>query len=398
MSVAGVSALERGYRRTPQFETLTLLAAALALAEDDRRAFEAAAARGRSSRQRGQASITVGPWAGTGHAGLPLALTGFVGRESELAEIALLIRDHRLVTLTGSGGVGKTQTSLQVVATMAGTPESTVCFVGFGEITAPSLVAPAIASSLGVQELPSVPLIETIVATLRNRSLLLLLDGCEHVIEEAAAAAQAVLAGCPRVRILATSREPLAAAGERTYRLPSLSSQASVALFADRAQAVDAHFALDDANVRTVTEICLRLDGIPLAIELAAAHVNVLSVSTLAERLDDRFRILIGGERTALPRQQTMRATIDWSYDLLSGPERRVFERLSAFEGGCTLEAAVAVCTGDEVAASDVPDLLWSLVNKSLVAADLERSEPRYGMLESFRQYARERLAAREGR
>ena len=414
ISINGISALERGYRRSPQRETLSLLAVALALDEKQRKEFEAAAARSGLPRRLRDGSVTVGPWADSTIANLPIALTSFVGRDAEVEEIAALARDHRMVTLTGAGGVGKTQTALHVATALSQAAGRAVCFIGLAPIENPLLVVAAIASTLGVQQVPNRPLLETLLAYLKNKALLLILDNCEHVITQAAIAADALLAGCPRVRILATSREPLRAAGEYAYRLPSLSvpspevaleiratdaaAYGVIVLFTDRARAVDHRFRLTDENAPTVAEICRRLDGIPLAIELAAARVNQLSVKAIAEKLDDRFRLLTGGDRTALPRQQTMRATIDWSYDLLAAPEQRLFERLSVFAGGCTLAAATAVCRGEETAEADVFELLSSLLDKSLVVADLEGSETRYRLLESFREYAREKLAARGDR
>jgi predicted ATPase len=392
MSVYGVSALERGYRKTPQFETLSLLAGALALGEEQRREFVAAAQLG-AVRNRG--SVTVGPWPSPRTAKLPLALTRFIGREAELGEIATLVREHRLVTVTGAGGVGKTQTALQTAVAMSESPDREVRFVGLAPIGDPALVVAAIAGALGVREAPNHTLLETVLAYLENKTLLLVLDNCEHVIQEAAVAVDALLLGCPRVRILATSREPLRAAGERTYRLPSLNAIEASVLFADRAQAVVVHFDLNDENASIVSELCRRLDGIPLAIELAAARANVLSLEALAGKLNDRFAVLSIGNRTALPRQQTMRATIDWSYELLTPPEQRVFERLSIFANGCTLDDATAVCADSDVAANDVFALISSLVDKSLVAADLDGIEPRYRLLESFRQYARHKLRER---
>jgi predicted ATPase/transcriptional regulator with XRE-family HTH domain len=408
MSTEGISALERGFRRTPQRETLALLVSALALDDEQRGEFEATAARsvllGRG------APVTVGPWADGATVNLPLALTSFVGRESELDEIAGLVREHRMVTLTGTGGVGKTQTALHVASALSDA-EGAVCFVGLAPITNPSLVAAAIASTLGVQEVSSRSLLETLRAYLRNKSLLLILDNCEHAITEAAIVAATLLRGCPRVRILATSREPLKAAGECTFRLPSLSvpppevgrrlraadaaAYGALVLFTDRARAVDHRFTLTDENAPIVAEVCRRLDGIPLAIELAAARANLLSLKALAERLDDLFGILSGGERMALPRQQTMRATIDWSYELLAAPEQRVFERLSVFAGSYTFAAAATVCGGEQTADIDVFNVLSSLVDKSLVVVDLEGSDRRYRLLESFRQYACEKLATR---
>jgi predicted ATPase/DNA-binding XRE family transcriptional regulator len=411
LSLDGISALERGHRRSPQRKTLALLAGALAISDEQRRAFESAATRSSSPRHRERTTVTVGPWPIAGSTTLPLALTSFVGREAELDEIAALVGENRMVTLTGPGGIGKTQTALQVGTALCRAYDKAVCFVGLAPIGNPSLVVRAIASGLGVQEVPNRPVLEIVLAYLQNKALLLILDNCEHVIARAGFVAEALLAACPRVRILATSREPLRAAGEYTYRLPSLrvpSSEAArdicatdaavygaVALFTDRARAVEHRFALTNENASIVVALCRRLDGIPLAIELAAARVSLFSLEGLAERLNDRFRILAGGARAALPRQQTMRATIDWSYDLLSAPERRLFERLSVFAGTCTLATATAVCVGDDVAEADLLDLLSSLIDKSLVVAALEGTEPRYRLLESFRQYAHERLMTR---
>jgi predicted ATPase len=406
MSSDGISSLERGHRRTPQRETLALLAGALALNDEQRRELEAAAARAEPRGSRDPKSLAS---AATAASGLPLSLTSFVGREVELAEVVALVRAHRLVTLTGAGGIGKTQMALQAGTALSGGAED-IRFIALAPLGSPSPVAPAIASALGVQESPNRPLLETLLAHLEKRSMLLILDNCEHVIDEAAMAADELLAGCSRVRILATSREPLRVAGERTYRLPSLrlpspgvaaglsatdaAGYGAIALFSDRARAVDYRFALTGENVPIVAELCRHLDGIPLAIELAAARVNVLSVKALGEVLDDRFRVLRGGERIALPRQQTMRGAIDWSYDLLSAREQRIFERLSIFPGGCTLRAAALVC-GENATEDDMLDQLSSLVDKSLVTTDFEGSEPRYRLLESFRQYALEKLAMR---
>ena len=411
ISLNGISALERGYRRTPQRETLVLLVGALALNDDQRRAFEAAAVPPSSPRHRGERSVTVGPWPSAGSTSLPLALTRFVGRDVELDEIAVLVRDHRLVTVAGAGGVGKTQTALQVAAALGDGADGPVCFVALAPIRDPSLVAIAIASALGVQEVPNRPPLDTLIVHLKNKALLLIVDNCEHVIQEVTTVAQGLLAACPRVRILATSREPLLAAGERTYRLPSLRfptieaaghlrasdalEYAAMTLFADRAQGVDAHFTLTDENAPIVGEICRHLEGIPLAIELAAARVNVLPLKQLAAQLDDCLRVLTRGERGAPPRQQTMRAAIDWSYNLLGAEEQRVFECLSVLAGGGSLEAATSICTSSDVAKDDVLDLISSLIDKSLVAADLRAAASRYRLLEPFREYAREKLGMR---
>ena len=394
LSVQGISALERGYRRSPQRNTLALLASALTLDSEQRQAFEAAAFRPTSPRDRRRTSVTVGPWPSTQNENLPLSLSEFIGRNTELYEIGALVAEHRFVTITGAGGIGKTQTALRVAAASSDSATRVVCFVGLAPMNDPSLVTTAIAAALDLQEVPNHPLLETVQAFLKCKTMFLVLDNCEHVIGEAATVAESLLRGCPNLRILATSREPLRAAGERTYRLPSLDNSDAVALFADRAQAADAHFMLTDENRRAVGEICARLGGIPLAIELAAARVSIVPVTMLTKELGDRFAVLVDGERTAPPRQKTVHAAIDWSYELLSESERRLFERLSVFAGGCTIEAAKAVCSGKDVAEADVGPLISSLVSKSLVLVDLERDEPRYRLLVPFREYADKKLRA----
>jgi predicted ATPase len=410
MSIEGISALERGYRRSPQRETRELLAGALALNPQQRRDFELAA-RAAGLRRPGPASVTVGPWPQADTASLPLALTTYVGRESDMVAISALLREHRLVTLTGAGGVGKTRAALQAADALGDDWDYPPRFVSLSAVADASSVTQTVAASLGVQEVPSHSLVETLRSYLESKAVLLILDNCEHVIEPAAQLAEALLSSCPRVRILATSREPLRIAGEHAYRLPSLAvppphglhrltasgalEYGAIRLFVDRARAVNHRFELTDEHASIVAELCGRLDGMPLAIELAAARANSLSVQALTERLAERFRLLTGGERTALPRQQTMRAAIDWSYDLLSANERRIFERLSVFAGGCTLAVAARVCGDDDAREADVFDALCALADKSLVLADLNNGETRYRLLESFRQYAREKLAER---
>ncbi|MBV8531391.1 MAG: helix-turn-helix domain-containing protein [Candidatus Eremiobacteraeota bacterium] len=409
MSINGISALERGYRRTPQRETLAALASALELTQAQQDEFEAAAVRPMQPRY-GAARLKTAVWSDGAAVSLPLALTSFVNREKELGEIAALLHEHRLVTLTGPPGIGKTQTALQV-ATDLEEANGQIYFVGLAPAADAALVTAAIASAVGVQLTSDEALLKGIVRYLGNSRLLLILDNCEHVIAEAARVAETLLTGCPHLRILATGREPLRAAGEHAYRLPSLSvpppavvprltaaeatAHGAIALFVDRARAVDHRFAVTNENAPTVARLCRRVDGIPLAIELAAARVNHLSLEVLSEKLNDSLRLLTGGERIALPRQQTMRATIDWSYNLLSPAERSFFERLSVFAGGCTIEAASAVCAGAGSADIDVLGSLSSLVDKSLVVADLTGNEPRYQLLESFREYAHEKLLER---
>lgn len=333
---------------------------------------------------------------------LPRQVTPLIGRDEVVAEVEALIAESPLVTLVGTGGVGKTRVALQAGADLLDDSGDGVWFVELAPLSDPSLVANAIALTLGLREQPERPLLETLLRYLKRKRLLLILDNCEHVISETARIAEAILRESPDVRLLATSREPLRIAGEHPYRMPSLevppevagltAEQATrygaVALFAQRAAISDAKFRLSDENAQVVTEICRRLDGIALAIELAAARVKLLTLTQLARKLDERFAVLTGGSRTALPRQQTMRALIDWSYDLLSAQEQRLFRRLSIFAGGWTLDAASEVCAGD-----DVFDLLAALVDKSLVVAEPAGEEQRYGLLESTREYARERLA-----
>ena len=342
---------------------------------------------------------------------LPLQLTSFIGRDREMADAQRLLGTARLLTLTGPGGTGKTRLSLQVAADLIDSFPDGVWLVELAALTDPALVAAAVAAAVGVREDPGVPLLTTLTRSLRGKNLLLLLDNCEHLIGACAELAETLLRACPTVRILASSREALGIAGETTLRVPSLAlpqrgtgalpaqppggsllRYEAVRLFVERAQAVQAAFLLTPANAPAVLQICRRLDGIPLALELAAARVRLLPVEGIAARLDDRFRLLTGGSRTALPRQQTLRALIDWSYDLLGAEERILLHRLTVFAGGWTLEAAEAVCAGDGLDAYAVLDGLQQLVNKSLVLVEEQGDQARYHYQETIRQYARERL------
>jgi len=338
---------------------------------------------------------------------LPPQITSFVGRDGDVREIKSLLQNDRLVTLVGTGGAGKTRCAIQAGAELLDAFADGVWLVELASISDQSSVAPAIAHALNVRESHNQPLLDTLLAHLKPRRLLLILDNCEHVIDGVRDAAGAILRACPEVRILATSRESLNIAGEHVFRLPSLAvppvdetmtagsarPYGAVALFADRAAASDSRFELTDANAAVVTEISRRLDGIPLAIELAAARIKVLSPQQLLQKLDERFRVLTGGDRGALPRHQTMRALIDWSYDLLSEQERTLFRKLAIFAGGFTLETTSAVCGDEAVDEIAVLELLTSLVDKSLVQTEPSGSVTRYRLLESTRQYAREKLA-----
>jgi predicted ATPase/class 3 adenylate cyclase/DNA-binding CsgD family transcriptional regulator len=337
---------------------------------------------------------------------LPLQLTSFIGRERELAEVKRLLATTRLLTLTGSGGTGKTRLSLEVAAQSLDQFTDGVWFVELAPLADPALVPQTVAIALGVREDPGRPILTSLCEYVRDRDLLLMLDNCEHLLEACAQLADALLHAAPRLKVLASSREALGIAGEATYHVPSLPNPDprarppvaelahydAVRLFVERAQSAKSSFALDDANAIAVTQICQRLDGIPLAIELAAARLRAMSVEQIAARLDDRFRLLTGGNRTALPRQQTLRALIDWSYSLLTEPERLLLRRLSVFAGGWTLEAAEAVCADGRLEPEEVLDPLTHLVEKSLVVPDEQTTEPRYRLLETVRQYAREKL------
>ncbi|MHB8732209.1 MAG: ATP-binding protein [bacterium] len=339
---------------------------------------------------------------------LPRQLTSFVGRDREAAEIKTLLAGTRLLTLTGAGGSGKTRLALQIVADLLDHYPDGVWLIELASLSVPALLPQAAASVLGVAERPGRPLDETLLEHLRSRSMLLVFDNCEHLLQSCASLVDVILRRCAHVRILATSREGLGIAGELTYAVPSLSvpdpggvfapndllRSEAARLFVERVMASNAKFRLTEGNTRAVAQVCSRLDGIPLALELAAARANALTVEQLAERLDDRFAVLTAGSRVALPRQQTLRATMDWSYDLLSESERTVLRRLSVFVGGCSLEAAEAVCSGQGIDEHDVLDLLTQLVNKSLVIADLLGTEVRYRMLDTIRQYAQDKLSA----
>ncbi len=335
---------------------------------------------------------------------LPQQVTSFVGRERELAEIAKSLDNARLLTLLGVGGIGKTRLSLQAAANVLEAFPDGVWFVEFAPLADAQLVSQAVASVLGVKEEAGRPIVEALEKHVKDRQLLLILDNCEHLLHACAELAQQLLQSGPRLKILASSREHLHVAGETTYPVPALAvpdpamvitpaaltQYESVRLLVDRAIAAVPAFQVTGQNAASISEICRRLDGIPLAIELAAARVRALSVENIAARLNDRFRLLTGGSRTALPRQQTLRALIDWSYDLLTESERTLFRRLAVFAGGWTVEAAEAVCASGDVRESDVLDLLANLVEKSLVV--LESEGGRYRLLETVRQYAQELL------
>lgn len=342
---------------------------------------------------------------------LPSQTSSFVGRAVELAELrSLVLGGSRLVTLTGAGGAGKTRLALQVAAEAVDGMGDGVWLVELAPLADPELVARTVAAVLGVREEAGLPMLDTLAEAVADRYLLILLDNAEHVLGSTAKLADALLRSCPRVCLLATSREPLGISGEHVFRVPSLSvppaeivapeqlaTFEAVQLFVERASLQRPGFSLDEANAAAVGAVCARLDGIPLAIELAAARLGSLSVSEINSRLDQRLRLLTGGSRSALPRQQTLRALIDWSYDLLNAHEQLVLDRLSVFAGGWTLEAAETVTAGGDIEAWQVLDHLAALVAKSLVQADEIAGSTRYRLLETVRHYAAERLAHRTG-
>lgn len=379
------------------------------------------------------------------HVQLPVQLTSFIGRGREIAEIKHWLARTRLLTLTGAGGCGKTRLALQVVTDLA-RPDATadnafpdgIWWVELAPLSNPALVADAVGQTLGVREKPNEPLLETLATYLESKQLLLVLDNCEHLLRSCAELAATLQLRCRDLTIMATSREPLGIVGEIPWVVPSLSLPKTntlphnslsqfdaVRLFVERATTTLPAFAFTDENAAAVAQVCQRLDGIPLALELAAARINVLTVEQIASRLDDSFALLTSGNRmTVIPRHQTLRAAIDWSYNFLSEPERVLFHRLSVFAGGWTLAAAEAVCTDDERRSSDrkaergvhlqtndegtevdirpptmilrrnqVLDLLSQLVEKSFVLAETQaRQEARYRLLETMRQYSREKF------
>jgi predicted ATPase/transcriptional regulator with XRE-family HTH domain len=421
LSTRGVSDIERGVKSRPYLDTIARLAEALQLAPSQRSQLENAL-RGQRAPWIEATDAANDPTAsGPTRPGLardrdtptadrhnvPTYLSSFVGRVGELADISHRLQTSRLVTLTGTGGCGKTRLAVEIAGRLLDEYPDGVWLVELAPIRDAQLVPFLVASTLGVREEDGRSILSTLVAALRGRRLLLVLDNCEHLVDACAYLVEILLHGCPSVRILATSREALRIAGEVAWPVPTLPTPPSAALltldqvasfdavrlFVERATAVQHRFRLDEGNRGAVAQICRRLDGIPLAIELASAHVPALAVEQIADRLDERFRLLTRGSRTALLRQQTLRAMVGWSFDLLAEQERVVFRRLAGFVGGFTLDAAEAVGAGDPVEGAEVLAILDRLVAKSLVLADLRGSPSRYRLLDTIRAYGLERLA-----
>lgn len=335
---------------------------------------------------------------------LPIPVTSFVGRRQEVADIKQLIAKNRLVTLTGAGGSGKTRLAIRVATDLRDDFLDGAWWVTLVALNDPTLVPQAVANAMAIREVPNQPITETLARYLEAKNILLVLDNCEHLVEACANLTETLLESCSNLKMLTTSREPLGILGESVFQVPTLSLPATLhsplhevleheatRLFVERAMAVKSDFALEP-NAAAIAQLCRRLDGIPLAIELAAARVKVLSPQEINTRLDDRFELLTSGSRTALPRHQTLRATIDWSYNLLTESERVLFRRLAVFAGGFTLDTARSVCAGEGIEPKQVLDLLSHLVDKSLVIVTEPGPESRYQMLETIRDYAREKL------
>jgi predicted ATPase/class 3 adenylate cyclase/DNA-binding CsgD family transcriptional regulator len=324
---------------------------------------------------------------------LPAQLTSFIGRQAEINSLREAIANNRLVTLTGAGGAGKTRLAVQIAAELADEYGDGICYTDLAPVTHPDVVPVTAARALGLADQPGRSTIETLQQHLRDRHMLLLLDNCEHLLDSSASLVADLLGAAPRLSVLATSREPLGVTGEASWQVPSLSlADDAIELFADRARLALAAFAVTGENVGAVSEICRRLDGMPLAIELAAARVRTLSLKEIVDSLHDRFRLLTGGSRVAVRRQQTLRASVDWSHTLLTDTERVLFRRLAVFLGGFDLDAVRAVAGADGMERYQVLDQLTLLVDKSLVMAENTSGSTRYRLLETVRQYALEKL------
>jgi predicted ATPase/DNA-binding XRE family transcriptional regulator len=398
MSAGGISVLERGIRTAPRRETIALLASALGLSEADRRRLEESAARPPRARRRN--SVVESEGAFDRH-NLPLALNSFLGREQECDQLLKQLSERRLITICGVGGVGKTRLALETARNLVESFRDGVWLSELAALDGSSPVDASIAALLGVSQQMAPASADAWIGALVGKNLLVILDNCEHVLVAAAAVAKSLLERCPRVRILATSREPLRIAGEVVVRLRPLAhahagAAPAIRLFLDRASDVAPEFAQidhQDPRMITIERLCRRLDGLPLAIELAAAHAGAASPEMLMRALDRHNELPSAGGSSAPPRHQTLRSLLDWSYGLLEETEQRVLRQLAVFAGGCTLDAAEALCDGIVERARVLPTLL-SLVEKSLVIADTRVEDTRYDLLGTTRAYVREHLVA----
>ncbi len=406
LSVDTISALERGRRKKPYRNTTDVLADALGLCDEDRTRLKEAASGSRASMR----DLASRPRRSEGTPNnLPTHFSRFVDRDEDLSKIQSVVIAHRLVTLVGAGGIGKTRVAVKVARNLLEHSCDSAWFVDLTSTTDGCFVPNAVASALSVGESASRPLLETLVEHLRDKRCLLIFDTCEHLLQSIVDMVETILRSCPRVRILATSREPLAMSGEQTYRLRSLGvptaeedeklsvedalKYGAIALFVDRASSANNGFTLSEALVPVVAQICRRLDGIALAIELAAARMNVFSAMALMEKLEERFLSLTGGNRTALSRHRTMRASLDWSYAMLTLREQSFLRLLSVFNGGFSLDLASQLhALLNNCEEEDTLDLLASLVDKSLLQSDTSTDTTRYRLLESMRRYLREKL------
>ncbi len=397
MSADGIGALERGTNQAPQRDTLRLLIEALNLDMEQERVLAALAIRSSRPRKHSRRQPAM-------H-NLPRALTQLLGREREIEEVARLLSASPLVTLIGTGGVGKTRLAIGVGERLAESFRDGVSFIDLAPLQDPDRVASVVASKLGIRESLDRPVLETLIEALRHKQLLLILDNCEHLVTACAALADALVHGCDGILILATSRQPLDVSGEQTYRVASLAvpedresipaaealQYAAVALFEDRARRAVKSFCVTDENAAPISRICRRLDGIPFAIELAAARMKLMTPQQLEERLFERFDLLVGGSHLELPRHQTMRALIDWSYNLLTTEEQEFFTRLAVFTSDFSFDAVAFVCA--DASEPRTMKLLASLVDKSLVASEPRGATQRYRLLETLRAYASEHFS-----
>jgi non-specific serine/threonine protein kinase len=406
LSVHAIQKLERGVTH-PYRDTTLRLVAALQLSDQDASRFKELGQPAERHRVDGkpahEVDVPIAP------PDLPVPLTSFVGRQADLAEVCSILRKDRLLTLTGVGGCGKTRLALEAARTVSSHIEDGAWLVELAPLRDEAQVAQAVAGAFGVREVSTQPLLRTLVVSLKPRRALLILDNCEHLLDACARLVDALLSGCPGVQVLATSREALGLIGEVNWRVPSLpvppsqpsptphtaEAYAASKFFIDRARAANSSLTVTPRNVAAIVRICERLDGIPLALELAAVLVRGMSLDDLGTRLDQRFTLLTGGSRAALPRQQTLRATIEWSYQLLSPAQRELFARLSVFPADWNLAAAEAIGAGDGIESDQILALLLQLVDKSLVIAEEgPDGAERYAMLETLRQFGREQLVA----